>query len=126
MVRIDTLLKYWLPFIAYCLLVVALSSIPGKDINLPSFALSDKIEHCAEYALVGALFARLWLNVRKNAETRSAFGAASAYSLIFGLTDELHQLFTPGRFCSAWDLLADLIGGTLGALIYVRWWKGKQ
>jgi VanZ family protein len=36
---------------------------------------------------------------------------------LYGLSDELHQLFVPGRDCSAFDLFIDLTGSFLGSLI---------
>ena len=38
-------------------------------------------------------------------------------SVLYGITDELHQYFVPGRDCSIFDLTADAIGGFSGALI---------
>jgi VanZ family protein len=40
-------------------------------------------------------------------------------SLIYALSDELHQLFVPGRFCSLKDVLIDFIG-SLCALLTIK------
>lgn len=37
-------------------------------------------------------------------------------SLIYALSDEFHQLFVPGRFCSLKDILVDLAGSLLSVL----------
>ncbi len=36
---------------------------------------------------------------------------------LYGMTDELHQYFVPGRSTSATDWLADTVGTTAGATI---------
>lgn len=40
-------------------------------------------------------------------------------TLAYGITDELHQSFTPGRSCDALDACVDLLGG-VSALAF--WW----
>jgi VanZ family protein len=37
-------------------------------------------------------------------------------SLAYALSDEFHQLFVPGRFCSLKDVLVDLIGSSCAVL----------
>jgi VanZ family protein len=39
---------------------------------------------------------------------------------LYGATDEVHQLFVPGRNCNAWDWAADTVGAALGAAVYLR------
>ena len=38
--------------------------------------------------------------------------------LLYGISDEIHQSFTPGRTPDWRDALADMIGGLAGALIF--------
>jgi VanZ family protein len=42
----------------------------------------------------------------------------------YGITDEYHQLFVPGRNASGWDILADGLGGFLAALM-LFWWDRR-
>ena len=42
---------------------------------------------------------------------------AAALSSVYGVTDEFHQIFTPGRSCDPMDWLMDTIAAALGALI---------
>ena len=42
---------------------------------------------------------------------------AAALSSVYGVTDEFHQIFTPGRSCDLMDWLVDTIAATIGALI---------
>jgi VanZ family protein len=43
------------------------------------------------------------------------------FCVLFGISDEYHQAFIPGRFASLWDLMAD----GFGALFVVVWWLSK-
>jgi hypothetical protein len=39
----------------------------------------------------------------------------------FGVTDEWHQSFVPGRSCDVFDWLADTLGAALAVTLYVKW-----
>jgi len=39
----------------------------------------------------------------------------------FGVTDEWHQSFVPGRSCDVFDWLADTTGAALAVTLYVKW-----
>ena len=41
--------------------------------------------------------------------------------ILYGVTDELHQVFVPGRFCDFFDGLADALGVLAGHALYFRW-----
>lgn len=45
-------------------------------------------------------------------------------STAYGMIDEWHQYFVPGRVCSAADLLSDAIGSGLGVLLVQIWHSG--
>lgn len=51
-------------------------------------------------------------------ERKSFFIVAFLASLGYALSDEIHQYFVPGRFCSGVDVLIDLAGIVLALLIY--------
>lgn len=85
-------------------MIFILSSIPGSA--LPPGRYST-LGHFTLYFVLGALvFAALDGDLRSRA--LSAIAIASAY----GVSDELHQLFVPGRCADPIDWLVD----TLGAL----------
>ena len=43
-------------------------------------------------------------------------GAAFAVAVLYGVTDELHQTFVPGRVASEADLVVDAMGALLGVV----------
>ncbi|NUP89441.1 MAG: VanZ family protein [Candidatus Sumerlaeia bacterium] len=101
-------------------LIVMGSSRPASDIPrlftlIPHL---DKIAHTVEYTILGLLLARVAMRLRplRLAQLTAVCGA---FALAFGITDELHQSFVPGRSVSLVDLAADTAGGALGALAWV-------
>jgi VanZ family protein len=92
----------WGPAVAYAGLIFYLSSqssfpVPGR---LWDF---DKVIHFIEYGVFAVLLLRA---------TRSPL-ISLLIAAAYGVSDELHQSFTPGRDCSAFDALADCIGAGL-------------
>ncbi len=91
------------------------SSLPRDGpIPLPGAGI-DKPVHGMVYGVLGLLLC-LTGRSRGSAPKRAAV-AAALLGLAYGVTDELHQTFTPGRTASAADVLADGIGATLGACL---------
>ncbi|MBI3329535.1 MAG: VanZ family protein [Nitrospinae bacterium] len=108
----------WVVVALYASLIFALSAlshppVPGWD--LPHL---DKVYHSIAYALLAFLLIRA---LRKTWLTHP--GAQLIYwgvalSVVYGLTDELHQAFTPGRVMSVYDLMADAVGASVVGLIW--------
>jgi VanZ family protein len=58
-----------------------------------------------------------------------AFFATALAASLYGIIDETHQYFVPGRDCNVWDWLADTLGAFLGAgamLAALRLYKPGQ
>ncbi len=109
----------FLPAVAIMAAIFLLSHTPGS--NLPAAAHGlDKLCHAAAY---GSLTAAILFALHPCIRGTSAFLPAAAiilFSLIYGLTDEFHQSFIPGRFPSWQDVVADVTG----ALTVVLFWQG--
>jgi VanZ family protein len=79
----------------------------------------DKLAHLTVYGVLGALIARACWRTGSRSSARvvvlSVLLAAS-----YGLSDEIHQRFVPGRQFELADLLADAVGSLLGALLMAR------
>jgi VanZ family protein len=110
----------WAPSVAVAAAIFALSSIPGTAFPVVHFSLADKVVHGSIYALFSALLA-IPLSARNvKRPVLSVMGIACLY----GISDELHQIFTPFRSADPWDVVADTVGGLIGGLTYVaiaRW-----
>ena len=82
--------------------------------GIPGLLESSSLGHFGEYTVLGALLA----NALGNHVPRSrAWMLAVAIASVYGITDELHQLFVPGRFCDPADWVVDTLGAALGALL---------
>jgi len=117
---VKTNLLYRLPVAAYCIFIFWQSSYASPE-GLPSFAFSDKILHMGGYALLGLLVLRALLREDLNASRGRLMAAAIAFSVSYGITDEVHQSFVSDRVADGFDLLADTAGAVMGVLFFDRW-----
>jgi VanZ family protein len=110
----------WLPALLWAAAIFALSAIPGRALpELPIWNV-DKLVHAAVYAVLGAL---CWRGARASfapgtARWRVVLIAVLLTSL-YGIADEVHQMFVPNRAPDPNDVIADAAGGLLGALACV-------
>ncbi len=108
---------YWGPVVLYAGLIFYLSSQSHPDEDLPSlFAVfGDKVLHAVEYAVLGGLCYRAFRWGANGAVTSRALFLAIGAASLYGITDEVHQLFVPFREAGWQDWMADTVGATLGA-----------
>src|SRR5262245_6960432 len=97
------------------LVIFGASSIPNLT-RLPG-NISDKSGHSIGYALLGGLILRALAGGRLRDVTWSRVLTAIALATLYGVTDEFHQLFVPGRSADRYDVLADGIGATMAAAV---------
>lgn len=96
------------------LLTVILNIIFERCSGIPYFPLFfDKLIHLFIYAVLGLLF---YLSLRESGVRKNLFWLAAGFSVAYGITDEFHQSFIPGRIPSFGDLTADAFGAVLGCL----------
>jgi VanZ family protein len=102
--------------------IFLLSHQPGDTLDLGQIPGSDKLAHLVVYGVLAAtvLFAHQ-PGIRKSRPRRVAVSAALV-CLVYGVADEWHQSFIPGRFVSVGDVVADVSGAILVAIAwYYRW-----
>jgi hypothetical protein len=115
--------RYLLPPLLYMGLIFGLSSIEYWDTVPRGLLAKDKSIHSIEYAVLGLLWCRLLLTTRLRPFV--ALTIAGLLGTIYGLTDEIHQYYVPGRYCDRWDALADAAGAFLGSTLN-WWWSGWE
>lgn len=100
----------------YLLAVFLVSNISGKTLSDLGFDIWDKAAHFTQYIPIGFLTAG-FLAHRPGFPSSVPLAAATALGCVavFGGLDEIHQYFVPGRESSIFDVLADFLGGGLGA-----------
>ena len=84
------------------------SSIPNLG-ALPG-GVSDKAGHSIGYAILGALVLRALARARWKGVTWKMALLAVAIATLYGISDEFHQAFVPGRSPDLFDVLADVSG----------------
>ena len=111
-------------FVLWLIGLWVLSSLPGDDVQLPSFPGADKLAHMVFFAVGGALLA-LSFRSGRNWKRRRVIWTVLLAMAVIGALDEFHQLQTVNRSgADPFDWLADCVGGFLGAVVigwlYVR------
>lgn len=109
----------WGPVAAYCVLIFLLSSSSHLP-DLPH-GFSDKNAHLLLYSGLGFLVARAVAGGVGRPFAGWTIAVAVAVSVLYGLTDEAHQLFVPRRHFDLMDLAADGIGASVGAALLWLW-----
>lgn len=114
---IIKILQYQVPLIAWCIFIYTVSSIPQTKI--PNFVnYTDKIVHaCVFFVLCWLAHVAFYFQPSIRLRRRSLL-LALLFVILFGISDEFHQMFTPGRTSEIWDLVADTIGGLLYISLY--------
>lgn len=104
---------WWLAVILYMGVIFFLSSIPGKDLPL-LFPFSDKVIHLVEYGILGFLLRKAinFYFFKYPGVLAVLIGA------LYGLSDEIHQIFVPGRECNVVDWIFDVAGCTLSQVLF--------
>ncbi|KAA3662577.1 MAG: VanZ family protein [Calditrichaeota bacterium] len=104
---------------AWAFLIFVLSSIPHLSTNGQfTFTLSDKFAHLLAFMPLGFFIysaQQEWPLV----DRRFSFKLTMVFGLLYGLSDEIHQIFVPGRYFDIFDFIADGIGVYLGAVSFV-------
>jgi VanZ family protein len=113
----------WVLVLAWMGLIFYLSS--RSDLPTPN-GLSAEVEailgHLMVYAVLAALVANALTDKGISTVRRSVY--AFVFAVLYGVSDELHQSFVPGRDPDVFDLMVDGIGAGIalaGWLIAERW-----
>ena len=106
----------YVPLIIYWIMLFTATSLPAA--NLPSVAISDKIKHFGAFFGLSVLLSLTLLYQNKNLLFKNHFlAAALVISSIYGLLDEIHQSFVPGRNSEFLDWVADSLGAAVGVFV---------
>jgi VanZ family protein len=117
--ELKKLLNRWLPPLIWAAVIFLFSSFPttrASEIHWKDFIVK-KTAHIIEYAVLVMLSYRA-LKISGVEKKKSGYYSIFA-SMLYGLTDEFHQSFTPGRDPQLRDVFFDTIGAVLA--IYYIW-----
>ena len=102
------------------LFIFYMSSLPGEKISvgigIPILSWETIAYH---FVIFSALcFFICFSIIRGKLQRKYLILLAIAITIIYGASDELHQLFVPGRFCDIVDVLIDSFGALSAGIIY--------
>jgi VanZ family protein len=109
---------YWGPVLAQMGLIFYFSAQPKGSPVLEDFPLPGGVGHFIGYGLLGFLLYRAF-NRGLTGWSGKAAGKSLLVAFLYALSDELHQLFVPGRQTALTDVAIDT-AGILLALLLVR------
>jgi len=107
--------RLWGPVVLWAAAIFAASS--RSDTGLAG-RVPDWLTHGLAYALLSLLLGRALAGGFGAPLGSGAAVLAVALATAYGVSDELHQSFVPGRDASAADVLKDLAGAAAGAAAY--------
>jgi len=111
-------LFYVLPAVGYAALIFSLSSFSMDIEELEPVFRFDKLLHLVEYYILGYLLMRAFTTSDVPFLAANPAVAAILVGCAYGLSDEIHQAFVPGRDASLMDFLFNAAGIALAALTY--------
>ena len=82
-----------------------------KDIGLLSLIIR-KLAHFTEYFILGILVINFITRYDKK------IIIAILLCIIYATSDEIHQIFVPGRSCQITDIMIDSLGSIMGIYLY--------
>ncbi|NUM55130.1 MAG: VanZ family protein [Candidatus Hydrogenedentes bacterium] len=123
-----------LPYIVATALYCGFLWVLSSDTSPPEFEFPwqilglDKVVHATLYAVLGTIVS---VGMRRSGKPVSAWAQCFVpilFAALYGLTDEIHQLYVPNRTFDVGDLLANLAGATLAqaGLCYAYWRRAPQ
>lgn len=109
-------LIFWFPVLAYCAIIFIVSSMqrPLPDVGIPNF---DKFLHMVEYGILGYLIIRALMGSEVKLPHGKLIILAVIFATLYGASDEIHQIFVPGRTADIFDLLSDFIGASAAGFL---------
>ena len=111
--------RVWGPAWATMVLIFVLSSI--SELGPIPGGVDDGVAHALQYAVLAALLLRGLAGARWRGVKVRAAALAVLLATLYGVTDEAHQWFVPGRTAEVTDLVADALGAAVAAGVICGW-----
>jgi len=113
---------FLLAAICWAGLIYFLSDLPGMDV-IPLFPGQDKVLHAIIFGVLGFLVLGA-MQARARGYNPTQVWTAVVLTAFYGMLDEFHQTFVPGRTADTWDVVADVSGAMMG--IYVLYFLTRR
>ncbi len=145
--KLHNAIIYWIPVLIWMLLIYSLSAQPSSQsnglskeitkiivdtigrivpIDIEVSTVNDlgtqlnhivrKLGHFIEYMILGILV----MNAFKKCgyTNNKIWGYSLIFCVLYASSDEIHQLFVPGRGCQVKDVIIDSFGAMVGIAMY--------
>ncbi|HHT9129641.1 MAG TPA: VanZ family protein [Candidatus Brocadiaceae bacterium] len=104
--------------IVYAYLIYIVSSKDTSSISLPPY--TDKLIHFVEFGLLCLMTCWTLSSDRIGAKKIYKIIIAIGITSLYGVSDEIHQSFTPHRSVAFFDWLADTVGAITAGSLWQR------
>jgi VanZ family protein len=116
---LRTILIFWLPLVAWLLVIHNFSATPASDLPRVGIPYADKVFHTVEFFVLGVLLIRAFDKTELKVSLAKLAILAIIIALCYSGLDELYQRTRPDRSCDIFDFLADSFGALAGIVIYI-------
>lgn len=113
--KLRWFIMYVLPVLLYMAAIFYFSSMSMPPSTGISFRFFDKVEHAFEYFLLSMLLLRMF----KHYLAKHPYALSIAVSALYGVSDEVHQFFVPGRVFAVSDMIANAAGASVILAFYL-------
>ena len=114
-----------MPWQLLLLAIFIQSSIGNLNVIDLGFSFQDKLFHFIVFGFLSILMARSFKKSRLKFFNKNYFILAIILTGLYGVIDEYHQYFVPGRFSTVGDWAADLLGAIVFILVFYYWERWK-
>ncbi len=112
---------WWALFLGHAALIYGLSDGPLPDEVAPLvWPGADKLYHAAQFGLLALFGLQAW-----KPRVRAAWLGVLLVCWLYGLADEWHQAWAPGREADWRDWLADGAGIAVVGGLWRAWWHAR-
>ncbi|GJQ64459.1 MAG: teicoplanin resistance protein VanZ [Melioribacteraceae bacterium] len=117
----------YIPLIVYWIILFTATSLPGRSLPKLFITFGDKLKHFAAYLILAILLSITLRLQNKYPRLKDEYVKYTVViSSIYGIFDEIHQIFIPGRSFDLLDYVADLAGIALGTIVASRFIINKE
>ncbi len=112
-----------IPMVLVMGVIFFLSHQPGDRLPLPHVPGADKVAHMIAYGTLAATVLFAFRDQQKSISPWRVMLFTVVFCILYGISDEFHQSFIPGRSVSMYDVIADGVGATISCLLWTGWRK---
>ena len=115
--RVPQLVRWCVPVAGMCALWWSSSRTPSDGLPRLGGPLVHNAMHVVAYACIAGSAWLAWSRRPAHGPHRLRTIGAWLVAAAYGVVDELHQSWVPGRDCSLFDLVSDASGAALAVLL---------